>query len=47
MKDYKPFIIGTRAVNIWKIPVRIADNEEDWTFAFIDAGNGKKQMAVF
>jgi len=22
-------------------------NDEDWEFVFVDAGNGKKQMAVF
>lgn len=25
----------------------VVDNEEDWTFTFVDAGNGVKKMAVF
>lgn len=23
------------------------DNQQDWEFVFVDAGNGKRQMAVF
>lgn len=29
-----------------KIEVKV-ENEQDWVFTFVDAGNGKKQMAVF
>jgi len=29
-----------------EIPVTV-QNEEDWEFTFVDAGNGKKVMAVF
>lgn len=40
------FIIGYR-----RVPVRVVvveqHNEQDWEFVFVDAGNGKKQMAVF
>lgn len=39
--------IGRKLVNVYVVPVEIAENEQDWQFTFIDAGNGKKQMAVF
>lgn len=43
----KPFRIGTRRVVVYAIPIRVAANEEDWEFVFVNAGNGKLQMAVF
>lgn len=30
-----------------KINITIAENEEDWEYVFVNAGNGKLQMAVF
>jgi len=39
--------MGVRMVPIYAITVQFLPSEEDWEFVFIDAGNGKKQMAVF
>lgn len=39
--------IGVKRVTIFYIPVVEAPNENDWEFVFINAGDGKKQMAVF
>lgn len=43
----RPIRIGVKLVPVYYIEVMIAENEEDWEFVFINAGNGKKQMAVF
>jgi hypothetical protein len=42
----KPFRIGYRMVPIVHIPVQIVENDEDWTFTFVDR-DGAKVMAVF
>lgn len=38
---------GVKQIAFYIIPVNVLDNDEDWQFTFVDAGNGKKQMAVF
>lgn len=36
-----------KQLNIKKIPVKKLKNDNDWEFVFVDAGNGRKRMAVF
>jgi len=43
----KSFKMGRRIVPVWKIPVNVLENDQDYEFVFVDAGDGKKQMAVF
>lgn len=43
----KTIRIGTRQVPVKLIQVQVLPNDQDWQFTFVDAGNGKKQMAVF
>lgn len=43
----RTFRIGTKQVTVYMIPVQIAENEQDYEFVFVDAGNGKKVMTVF
>lgn len=38
--------VPARIVKITNIPVK-QENEEDWEFEVIDAGNGVKKLAVF
>lgn len=43
-KNYR--YIPARIVKITNIPVK-QENENDWVFEVIDAGNGVKRLAVF
>lgn len=40
-------LVGYKMVRVFRIIVDIQANEEDWSFVWIDMGNGKKQMSIF
>ncbi len=46
--DYRPYkSTVSRVVRVTQIPVKIEENDNDWEFALINAGNGVKRLAVF
>ena len=46
--DYTPYKSSvSRVVRVTQIPVKIEENDNDWEYVLINAGDGVKRLAVF